>query len=220
MLKGLYQNGVFIDAKKLNQKFIKNEVCSVFVPVDGPASPEQVESIRAKLGERYPFTKGLTNEELVHISSLIDSKKHISQHPLEYNVAIPPLPEPEVSWQYGLADVPHEVKICGKTLRTFHVENGVKEGSDEKVLREVKYFEEFLFKYEKVPNVDELVLFLYNRYVESKKYKTLPFKVREWAESLIEEYKPHMESLGAKKAKRVFNGSRVIAKRIKMEVGI
>jgi hypothetical protein len=220
MLKGLYQNGVFIDAKKLNQKFIKNEVCSVFVPVDGPASPEQVESIRAKLGERYPFTKELTNEELVHIPSLIDAKKHISQHPLEYNVVIPPLPEPEVSWQYGLADVPHEVKICGKTLRPFHVENGVKEGSDEKVLREVKYFEEFLFKYEKVPNVDELVLFLYNRYVESKKYKTLPFKVREWAESLIEEYKPHMESLGAKEAKRVFNGSRVIAKRIKMEVGI
>lgn len=42
MLKGLYQNGVFVDPKKLSRKLIDTEVCSVFIPVDGPASPEQV----------------------------------------------------------------------------------------------------------------------------------------------------------------------------------
>lgn len=215
-LKGLYQNGVFVDAKKLSEKVIKTEVCSVFVPVDGPATAEQVESIRAKMSERYPFTKGVTNEELLYLAGLIDDKKHISQHSLDYNVVIPPLPEPEINWQYGLADVSHETKICSKTLRPYRVENSIKEESAGKALREYKYFEEFVFKYEKLPTVDELVVFLYNREVEAGKCKTLPFKVREWAEELISEYKPHFDSLSVKKAKRVFNESRVIEKRIKL----
>lgn len=38
MLTGLYQNGVFINAKNLSKKFVETETCSLFVPVDGPAS--------------------------------------------------------------------------------------------------------------------------------------------------------------------------------------
>lgn len=92
MLKGLYQNGVFIDVRKLNKKFIDTEICSVFVPVDGPALPGQVEKIRAQLGERYKFTKPLTNEELFYIANLVDPKKHISQYSLDYNIVVPALP--------------------------------------------------------------------------------------------------------------------------------
>ena len=38
MVKGLCQNGVFINAKNLSKKFVDTEVCSVFIPVDGAAS--------------------------------------------------------------------------------------------------------------------------------------------------------------------------------------
>jgi hypothetical protein len=42
LLKGLYQNGVFIDNKQLSKKFVETEVSSIFVPADGPASIEQI----------------------------------------------------------------------------------------------------------------------------------------------------------------------------------
>lgn len=42
MLLGLYQNGIFIDSKKLTAKFLETEIASSFIPIDGPASLEQV----------------------------------------------------------------------------------------------------------------------------------------------------------------------------------
>lgn len=38
MLLGLYQNGIFINVKNLSKKFIDTEVCSTFIPIDGPSS--------------------------------------------------------------------------------------------------------------------------------------------------------------------------------------
>jgi hypothetical protein len=83
---------VFIDNKQLSKKFVETEVSSIFVPADGPASIEQIKKIRALLGEKYKFTKPLTNEELYFIVKMIDPKKQISQHQLDYNVVIPSLP--------------------------------------------------------------------------------------------------------------------------------
>lgn len=93
MLIGLYQNGVFINAKNLCKKFVDTETCSLFVPVDGPASQEQVEKIRNMLGEKYTFTKALTDEELFFMAKFADPKKNISQTPLDYNIDIPALPQ-------------------------------------------------------------------------------------------------------------------------------
>jgi hypothetical protein len=36
--KGLYQNGIILDGKKLNKKFLETETFSKFIPIDGPAS--------------------------------------------------------------------------------------------------------------------------------------------------------------------------------------
>jgi hypothetical protein len=41
-----------------------------------------------------------------------------------------------------------------------------------------------------------------------------------WADQLINEYKPYFDSLSVKKVKRVFNESRTIDKRIKLEAEI
>jgi len=45
-LLGLYQNGIFINPKNLGKKFIEFESCTTFIPIDGPASPEQVEKVK------------------------------------------------------------------------------------------------------------------------------------------------------------------------------
>ncbi len=37
-LLGLYQNGKFIEGNNFNKKFYETEICSGFIPVDGPAS--------------------------------------------------------------------------------------------------------------------------------------------------------------------------------------
>ncbi len=92
LLIGLYQNGVFINPKELSKKFVQKQTCSTFIPVDGPATVQQVEKIRTLLGEKYKFTQSLTNEELYFISKLADPKKHISEYFLDYNLEIPPLP--------------------------------------------------------------------------------------------------------------------------------
>lgn len=152
MLKGLYQNGVFINVKNLSKKVIDTEVCSLFVPVDGPASEEQVKKIRNLLGERYSFTKPLTNEELIYIVEMIDPKKHISNFTLDYNIKLPDLPQPETNWKYGLDNIDHTTKLCPKTLRPFFVENKIKDESQ--TLKEHKYLEDFVFKYDKLPAVD------------------------------------------------------------------
>jgi len=38
-----------------------------------------------------------------------------------------------------------------------------------------KYFAEFIIKHGKLPNYDELLVFYFNRYIDSGKIKTLPF---------------------------------------------
>jgi hypothetical protein len=83
----------------------------------------------------------------LYIAKLVDSKKHISQHALDYNIVAPSLPEPETNWKYGLDNVEHKTKVCSKTLRPYLVENLIKEDSPVQVLKEFKYFEEFVFKY-------------------------------------------------------------------------
>lgn len=45
-----------------------------------------------------------------------------------------------------------------------------------------------MLKYEKLPEVDELMLFYHNRYVESGKMKTLPYLVKFWAEGLSKKF--------------------------------
>lgn len=81
-----------------------------------------------------------------------------------------------------MEEIEHISKICPKTLRPYHNIDKIKEEEPAQLLKECKYFEAFVFKYEKIPNADELILFLYNRYVEAGKYTTLPFMTKKWVE--------------------------------------
>jgi hypothetical protein len=70
LLIGLYQNGVFVNPQNLGKRLIEIETCSMFIPLDGPASQAQIEKIRNIFSQKYPFTKSLTNEELFYLGNL------------------------------------------------------------------------------------------------------------------------------------------------------
>lgn len=56
-----------------------------------------------------------------------------------------------------------------------------------------KYLEGFWRKYNKMPTIDELIVFYYNRYVIANKKNTLPFMTKQWAEQFIQEYTKALE---------------------------
>lgn len=93
----------------------------MFVPVDGPASQEQVHKIRSLLPK---YTESLSNEELHYISTLIDANKAASDIFLDYNLVAPALPAPTINWCYGLEYFPTTVQINPKTLRPFYTVEG------------------------------------------------------------------------------------------------
>ena len=52
----------------------------------------------------------------------------------------------------------------------------------------IRYYQEFIRKYQKLPNYDELITYYYNRQIEVKKSPTLPYFVRHGAMDLIKVY--------------------------------
>ncbi len=84
----------------------------------------------------------------------------------------------------------------------------------EKLFRGYKYFQEFVYKYEYLPNSDELIIFYYNRYVEANKCKTLPFLIEIWTKNTIEQYRPHFEKMEIKEILRILEEFRSIDKRV------
>jgi hypothetical protein len=56
------------------------------------------------------------------------------------------------------------------------------------LFKHFKYFEEFVNKYEKKPEFEELLVFYYNRYVVAEKCSTLPFLIEKWTHDVIKKY--------------------------------
>lgn len=87
--------------------------------------------------------------------------------------------------------------LCPKTLR-LKSKYGEKKWEDwleeqvkipvSQLFKGRKYFEDFLFKYKKIPNRDELLVFYYNRYVVAKKKSTLPMLTEQWSVQFIQQY--------------------------------
>jgi hypothetical protein len=98
------------------------EVCTEFIPIDGAADEAQVEEVR----KRFPkFCSGLTREDLIYVLGLLNEEKLFSDIFLDYHVEIPPLPQAEVNWKFGLAQLPNPVEIHPKTLRPVSNVNGL-----------------------------------------------------------------------------------------------
>jgi hypothetical protein len=228
LFTGLYQNAVFLTEESLaslSEKFKQLEVVTAFVPIDGEASQAQIATIRQQLPA---YCSELTLEELHHISTLLDAQKSASDIFLEYNLKVPPLPKPAVNWCYGLNHIDKSnVEFNRKTLRPFYTVHGrrwdecAKEDfkvSDVNTLfKGCKYLENYVLKFEKLPNYAELLLFYFNRYVEAGKESTLPFLAEPWTHDLMEKFNKACEGMEIKDVIDIINSSRPIDKRIFME---
>lgn len=229
LLLGLYQNGIFIDGNNIHKSFTETEICTAFIPIDGPASEAQVAKIREKFTKRYPYTAQLSNEELYYLGSLIDPQKSASAYFLDYNLIVPALPKFEVSWKYGLKEefIGDPVKLCPKTMRPYYHVAGNKtwfEAAKEKfglepedLFKEYKYFEALIAKHEKFPTFEELITFYYNRFIEAGKCKTLPYLVEKFTKDALENYKPLFENRDIKEIKKIFEEYMPILHRIEAE---
>lgn len=134
----------------------------------------------------------LSIEEIVYISNMMDTQKSAADLPIDFNLKIPTLPESKIEWKYGLNK--YETKIQKINPKTFRLQPRYGQRNWEEVVEDYfkfpaqdlfkgrKYFQDFLNKYHKMPNADELVLFYYNRYVIGGKKTTLPEFVNQWAD--------------------------------------
>lgn len=163
---------------------------------DGAATEEQIIRVKSKLPG---YCRKLSSEEIVYIVDLLDASKSAADILLDYNLKIPNLPKAEINWVYGtkIAEKIH-TKFHPKTLRPCYYVHGktwedcAEEAFEVKNMKRLfkgcKYIESYVLKYKKLPEVDELIAFYYNRYVESGKMETLPYMVRFWAEGLSERF--------------------------------
>jgi hypothetical protein len=228
LFTGLYQNAIFLNEETLSTlsaRFKEVEVVTSFVPIDGEASAEQISRIREQLPK---YTQELTLEELYHISTLLDAQKSASDIFLDYNIKVPPLPKPEVRWCYGLSHIDEsKVQFNPKTLRPFYTSAGKRwdecaketfKVSDVNMLfKGCKYLENYVLKFEKLPNHAELLLFYFNRYVEAGKETTLPLLTHQWTQELLDKFTQACEGKAIEKVIEIINLSRPVDKRVSME---
>jgi hypothetical protein len=75
----------------------------------------------------------------------------------------------------------------------------------------------FFQKYKKIPKFEELIIFFYNRLVESGKKSTLPYLCKEWTYQLLEEYSViYTENWNIETILKQINEFQSIAKRIEI----
>ena len=75
----------------------------------------------------------------------------------------------------------------------------------------------FIEKYEKKPEPIEMMIFYYNRIVESGKKKTLPFLTQIWTEELCMKFLKAAETYNIQQTLEVIKKSQSIENRIKIE---
>ena len=172
----LYQKGIEVHKENIDPKILETEKFVKFVPIDGPASEEQIKRIYEMLPKEM---RKLSIEEAVHVGSLMDAQKSAADIFIDYNFKPNKLPEHVVNWAYKLNEFkPVKIKVCPKTMRPYY-KIGTKlweEKAEEtfsvpvkKMMSGMKYYRNFLIKHEKIPTKDELLIFYYNRYVMANK---------------------------------------------------
>ena len=219
-IRCLYQKGVEINKENIRKEILDLETFVRFIPIDGKASEAQINKIMSILPKEI---RNLSVEEAVHIGNLMDAQKSASDIFIDYNFVANKLPEAAVDWAYKLTEYEKvRIPICPRTMRPYM--NSHEERWDEhaekcfsipvdQMIKGQRYFEQFVIKYEKLPTKDELILFYYNRYVVAGKKTTLPYKIEQWSEEVIEEFELAVQVNG----KITFNKISSSKKRFRVE---
>lgn len=228
----LVQNAIKLNLDDIYDDVKKLEGTIQWIPIDGPASQDQVNQILSSLPG---FFSELSINELVGISKMVDASKSASNIELPFDW-IPEQVSPIINWPvYGLKSwEPVDIAICPHTFRPYYniiyrgkqsiwVEK-VKEtiGPLDQVLSGNKRFIDFMYKYNKFANTTSFILFCYNRYAEKFTIPTLPYCIEEITNNIIRCYQPIFQlikekQLGPEKVLEVLNSSCAIPKRIKLE---
>ncbi len=229
----LVQNAVKIDLSNVPDDVKNLEGLVQWIPTDGPASKTQQNEILSSLPK---FFSELSIGELVGLSKFVDASKAASAIELPCNW-VPASISPVINWTvYGLKeqDETTDVQICPVTFRPYYniiyknkpstwVEKVTETvGPVDKVFSGCKRFIDFMYKYNRFPNMDSFLLFCYNRYAEKFSVPTLPFTVKQFANEIIGYYQPIFRLIKDKQMTpeqviSILNSSCAITNRIKLE---
>ena len=232
-IKCLYQNAIKINLNNLSEKFKQIENIVSWVPIDGPASQEQINEILTSFPSFY---SKLSIDELVGLASMVHPNK--SGQMIELKTTwIPNKINHKINWQYGLKTYSSEIyEICPATFRPYYntkLDNDIViwttkvEKTYDINIKDVfsgcrKYID-YYYKYEEFPNLDSYLVFCYNRYLKSTKgIETLPYQVYQWYYEFKINFEPIIKIIKEKnmtpeKVINVLNSSCKIEDRIKME---
>jgi hypothetical protein len=152
------------------------------IPIDGPASPEEIERVLAILPK---YCRDIPIADVVGIADLITRPDMaLADIPLDAHWS-PPLPAAVCGWPHYAAVVIPAVPICRATMRPYSVVTvGTRAVAWERRLREVIgegaifseacFWGRFVNKYGRFPNDDDLLAFIWARYAVSGFAPTLP----------------------------------------------
>jgi hypothetical protein len=76
---------------------------------------------------------------------------------------------------------------------------------------------DYILKYSKKPELIELTIYYYNRYIESGKKKTLPYLTEIWCEELYTKFTKASTKYSVEEMIKIIDLSRSIEKRIEIE---
>jgi hypothetical protein len=229
-MRALYQNSLFVPVSTMPDDLKEKEKVYDFIPLDGDASAEQIAVVKGLLPKFY---EGLTSEELVGLSNLVNPSLSASDIALKFDWVPSALPVAKIEWVYGLRDVNSRIKICPETMRP-HYSVKDEDGSlttwnviATKIFGPVKNqmscyrkYIDFVQKYDRFPDKWSYLVFCYNRYcVSTSAHTTMPRLVETfWADTKAD-FDEVLDGVTPSEFMKRANASCTIDDRVKIESG-
>jgi hypothetical protein len=228
----LNQNAIQIDSNKLSEKVIHREKVVQWIPIDGPASDQQVEQILDSFPKYY---RNLTVDELVGLASFVNPSKSASNINLETSW-VPTKSQHIFNWIYRDRK-PEQltISICPSTFRPYYM---VRDGNQivkwtelaeklngpiHKQISCCGKFIDYFIKYGEFPNFESFLTFCLNRYSNNLgSSATLPYQIKQFYENVLNSYRPIFQLIKEKsmtldQVYKILNDSCSIVNRLKME---
>jgi hypothetical protein len=179
-IAALHQVAIRTKEENIDKDVLKKEKWVPWIILTGPAPISQTTQVQ---GEFFGLFSRLQAAEIVGLSTFVSPK--LSAKNIDFPLSWSPpqeIPNFKDSWCYKVDDFKCiSVEVCPDTCRPLSVIDGKpwKEFAEEaygakKLLSTHHMFGRFVAKYDRYPNEDEFLLFLYNRYVLYGLCKALP----------------------------------------------
>lgn len=204
------------------------------VLLDGPAPVNIKKIIR---NDKKDIYNSVTVNQLIALVPFVNKNHKTSKFSLNKNL-YEDIPDPKIMYSYK-EYIPSNMLICKKTMRPYYYDALTNKkwtylsentyGPLDKQLSAYKYFIDYVCKYKKYPDNNELIIFIFdtinkNAYKKGpvaylKEYKTLPVCIFDLVNSVIEDYKLATDnfSMDPVEFRNIVINSLEISKRIETE---